>query len=298
LPVPYFHVVFTLPDELRRLVRSHQKELLGALFSAAFESLAALCRDEHYLGGTIGALAVLHTWTRPLEGHPHVHMLVPGGALAADGRTWRALPPRQKRFLVPVKALAKRFRGRFLALARKALPGVAFPDIPWGKSWVVFAKPTVRGPENVLAYLGRYVHRTAISDKRLVECDDTTVAFQYTDSKHHVRKNMRLAADEFLRRFLQHVPPRGFHRVRAFGLLHPSRRSTLRQLQFLLAARSTSAEPPVSTTSKKCPHCGTSTLRMLRKLGAAECQRRLRELEVLTAAEVAEVARAPPVAAA
>ena len=150
LPVPYFHVVFTLPAELRRIVRSHQAALLPVLFRAAFTSLARLCADPHYLGGQIGALAALHTWTRTLEWHPHVHMLVPGGALGADDRTWIPAPRRRTRYLVPVKALAKLFRGRFLSLARRALPGVAFPDIPWGKRWVVFAKPVVQGAEKVL----------------------------------------------------------------------------------------------------------------------------------------------------
>jgi hypothetical protein len=138
LPVPYFHVVFTLPNELRRLVRTHQKALLNVLFRAAFESLSALCKDSHYLGGQIGALAVLHTWTRTLEWHPHVHMLVPGGALAADGVTWFRPSRRKQGYLVPVKALASRFRGRFLRLARKALPDVEFPHIPWEKRWVVY----------------------------------------------------------------------------------------------------------------------------------------------------------------
>src|SRR5438876_931026 len=123
-----------------------------------------MCADPRYLGARIGALAVLHTWTRTLEWHPHVHMLVPAGGLAPDGHTWRSVPRRRKLFLVPVRALAKRFRGRFLHLARRALPGIAFPEIPWGKSWVVFAKPAVQGSEKVLQYLGRYVHRTATTD--------------------------------------------------------------------------------------------------------------------------------------
>lgn len=131
LPVPYFHVVFTLPSELRRLVRAHQKTLLSALFRAAFESLSRLCADRHYLGTSeIGALAVLHTWTRTLEWHPHVHLLVPGGGLATDGCTWLRVPRRRKTFIVPVKALAKLFRRQFLELARRAVPGIVFPEAP------------------------------------------------------------------------------------------------------------------------------------------------------------------------
>lgn len=140
-----FHTfrVFTLPSELRRVVRSHQRLLLAALCQAAFESLAALCRDSRWLGGSIGALAVLHTWTRTIEWHPHVHLLVPGGALAPDGRTWVRPPVYRKFYLVPERALAKRFRGRFLMLARRALPRGTLPEIPWDTRWVVYAKPVV-----------------------------------------------------------------------------------------------------------------------------------------------------------
>jgi hypothetical protein len=274
LPVPYFHVVFTLPAELRRIVRSHQRALLPVLFRAAFTSLARLCADPHFLGGRIGALAVLHTWTRTLEWHPHVHMLVPGGALAADGRTWIPAPRRRTRYLVPVKALAKLFRGRFLHLARRALPGVAFPHIPWGKSWIVFAKPVVQGAEKVLEYLGRYVHKTAISDQAVVATDDRTVTFGYRDSRDQRRKTMNLPADEFLRRFLQHVPLKGLHRIRALGLLHPAHRDTLRRLQLLLAPR----QRPEPHTAKRpprprlpCPACRQASLVLVRRLSPDEC---------------------------
>lgn len=278
LPVTYFHVVVTLPSELRRLVRQHQRALIPVLFQAAFESLAALCADPHWLGGQVGALAVLHTWTRTLEWHPHIHMLVPGGALAPDERTWLHLPPRPKNYLIPERALAERFRGRFLALARRALPTVGFPEIPWGKRWIAFTKEAVQGPERVLEYLGRYVHRTAMTDKAILHCDDKIVTFAYRDSSDHRRKTMTLAAHEFLRRFLQHVPPRGMHRVRAFGMLHSSKRGTLRRLQLLLA-RSTPSQPESERTATEtnklyghhCPYCKMGILRWVRTLSAAEC---------------------------
>ncbi len=271
LPVPYFHVVFTLPDELRRLVRSHQRALVGALFRAAFDAVAALAHDDHFLGGHIGALAVLHTWTRTLEWHPHVHMLVPAGGLAPDGRTWRPLPRRKRRFLAPVHALGKLFRGRFLALARRALPGEPLPVIPWEKRWIVFAKPVAHGAEKVLEYLGRYVHRTAMSDRALLGMDDRTVTFRYRDSRDHRHKVLTLPSEEMLRRFLQHVPPKGMHRVRAFGLLHPAERDTLRRLQLLLAPRrpaaeEASAEPPRPRASTKCGHCGEPGLALLQRI--------------------------------
>ncbi len=312
LPVRYYHVVFTLPEELRRLVRSHQRTLLPVLFQAAYESLAALCRDPHYLGAEIGALAVLHTWTRTLEWHPHIHMLVPGGGLAPDGRTFVTVPRRRKRYLVPVAALSERFRGRFYHLARRALPAVTIPHIPADKRWVTFCKPAVQGTDKVLDYLGRYVHRTALSGKALVACDDETVTFLYRRSGQSARRTMTLPAHEFLRRFLQHVPPKGFHRVRSFGLLHPSRRPLLRRLQLLLetpvvqeSAPSDAEDAAMMTESPstnrlsrlRCRACGEASLRLGRRLSAEQCA----EWESLALApgdpsqeDRSERARAPP----
>ena len=273
LPVPYFHVVFTLPAELRRPVRQHQRALLGALFLAAFDSLAALCADPRWLGGHVGALAVLHTWTRTLEWHPHVHLLVPAGGLAPDGRTWLVPPRRNQPFLVPASALAERFRGRFLHLARRAVPGLWLPLIPWDKRWIVFAKPVAR-PTVVLDYLARYVHRTALSDKAITACNERSVSFSYRRSRDGIRKHMTLPAHEFLRRFLQHVPLRGLHRVRAFGLLHPAERTTLHRLQLLLAPPTPApthehAEPRPQPL--RCPHCRQPALRRVRRLSAHQC---------------------------
>jgi hypothetical protein len=273
LPVPYLHVVFTLPDELRRLVRSHQRTLVAALFRAAFDAVATLAQDERFLGARIGALAVLHTWTRTLEWHPHVHMLIPAGGLASDGRTWRPLPRRKRRFLAPVRALGKLFRARFLALARRALPQVTFPVIPWDKAWIVYAKPVAHGAEQVLAYLGRYVHRTAMSDRALLAMDEHTVTFRYRDSRDRRHKVLTLPAAEMLRRFLQHVPPKGMHRVRAFGLLHANQRATLRRLQLLLAprpAKNDAAEPEAPPRARtRCSHCGAAGLALLRRIEPA-----------------------------
>jgi len=293
LPARYFHVVFTLPSELGRFVRSHQTTLLSVLFQAAFESLARLCRDPHFLGAQIGALAVLHTWTRTLEWHPHIHMLVPGGGLAPDGRTWRAAPARRKRYLVPVHALSKLFRGRFLDLARRALPGVSLPEIPGDKRWVVFAKPAVQGPDKVLDYLGRYVHRTALSDKAIVACDDNSVTFTYHRSGDSLRRSMTLPAHEFLRRFLQHVPPKGLHRVRAFGLLHPAHRATLQRLQLLLANQAspeTRTPPQPARPPLRCPHCNQPSLRLVRRLSPSQCA----AWPPADQAAAAHPARAPP----
>lgn len=297
LPVPYFHVVFTLPAELRRIVRSHQKQLLPVLFRAAFDSLQALCMAPKYLGGHIGALAVLHTWTRTLEWHPHVHLLVPGGALAADGRTWLSPPSRKQAFLVPVKALGVGFRGRFMRKARRALPDVEFPASVWDKPWVVFSKPALQGAEQVLRYLGRYVQRTAITDRSILSVDDSSVTFRYRDNRDGCRKTMRLGAQEFLRRFLQHVPPKGFHRVRAFGLLSSARRNTLRRLQLLLDVAKhehPAEEAALSKPEIPCPHCGETSLRFVRRLSAAECAVRVALAE--QGVPRLRKARGPPVA--
>lgn len=291
LPVSYYHVVFTLPAELRRVVRTHQRVLLGVLFRAAFDALQAMCHDPRWLGGRIGALAVLHTWTRMLEWHPHVHLLVPAGGVAADGRTLLTPRQRKKPFLVPVKVLSGVFRERFLKLARMAL-GEALPDVPRGKRWVVFCKPTVQGAERVLDYLGRYVHRTALTDHALLRCDEQSVRFAYTDSKTHERKAMTLPAHEFMRRFLQHVPLKGLHRVRAFGLLHSSHRTELRRLQLLLGTpeHGTTAEP--ESKAARCPVCKTGQLRLYRRLTAEECAVLVHDLAA--AAEAIATARAPP----
>jgi hypothetical protein len=197
-----------------------------------------------------------------------------------------------------VKALAKRFRWLFLKLARRALPGVAFPPIPWRKRWVVFAKPVVHGNDKVLQYLGRYVHRTALSERALLALDAQSVAFRYRDSRDHQLKDMTLPGQEFLRRFLQHVPAKGFHRVRAFGLLHPEHRHTLRRLQLLLAPpqapKPTPAEAEALPVNERpwfaCPHCGKSSLRLVRRLSAAECLAR----DQAALAALPATARAPP----
>jgi hypothetical protein len=297
LPVRYFHVVFTLPAQIADVVRSHQKALLGVLFRAAYGALVKLCKVPRYLGATqIGALAVLHTWTRTLGWHPHIHLLVPGGGLAADGRTW--VQPRRRRtpYLVPVKALSKAFRGQFFHLARRALPDVVFPPIPLKKRWVVFAKPAVQGTDKVLEYLGRYIHRTALSDKAIVACTDETVTFSYRKNDESHSRTMVLPATEFLRRFLQHVPPKGFHRVRAFGLLHPKRRATLRQLQLRLMPRAAATPPPASPALprkprlRRCPRCGQMTLRLVHPLTPEQCADRERQAELAST----QHARAPP----
>ena len=270
LPVPYFHVGFTLPAELRAIVRSHQRVLLGALMQTAAASLQALAADPHYLGGTVGMLAVLHTWTRTLGYHPHVHCLVPGGALAADG-TWRRA---RGQYLVPVRALSVGFRARFLLRCKRLLPAVVIPASVWKTPWVVYAKPTVQGANRVLRYLARYVHRTAITDARIEQVDATTVTFRYQDAKARAWRTMTLTGEEFLRRFLQQVLPRGFHKVRYYGFCRPHAAATRVQLQQQLAPASVpppradvhEALPSRIPAAAPCAHCGQGHCYRTRRL--------------------------------
>jgi hypothetical protein len=209
LPVLYFHIVFTLPKEPREIVRAHQKVLLGILCRAAAYSLMKLASDPHFVGGAIGILAVVHTWTRAMVYHPHAHLLATGGGILPDGTRWLSA---RRGFLVPVTALSKIFRAKFMELARSALPGVIFPKSPWSKEWVVYTKPTVYGTEKVLSYLARYVHRVAITNGRIISIENGRIQFRYKDSREKIWKTISLEAMEFIRRLLQHVLPRGFHK--------------------------------------------------------------------------------------
>ena len=269
LPVPYFHVVFTLPQELHPIVRRHQKSLYGVLMQAAARSLMKLAADPRYVGGRLGILAVLHTWTTTLTYHPHVHLLVPAGGVSPDG-CWVTA---RKSYLVPVKALAKIFRGMFLEMLRKALPRQHLPKSVWTKKWVVYCQPAMQGTQRVLQYLARYVHRVALANSRLVRIEHARVTFRYQDRKRRRSNTMTLTSAEFLRRFLQHVLPRGTHKVRYYGFWHPSQRQLLRRVQLVTG---TGAIPPATgdeeTTQtegtpdrsfekpRKCPCCGEGTL--------------------------------------
>lgn len=256
LPVEYFHVVFTLPNALGPLGLQNPKQLYGALFRAAAASLLTLASDPKHLGAEIGFLAVLHTWGQTLTLHPHVHCVVPGGGLSPDGQRW--LPCRPG-FFLPVRPLSRLFRGKYLATlqqlykqGRLVFAGtqaeLAEPrrfagwiDELRASEWVVYAKPPFGGPEQVLKYLARYTHRVAISNQRLVSVDDRTVSFHWKDyADDNATKVMTLDGVEFLRRFLQHVLPSGFVRIRHFGLLtNRHREEKLSRCRSLLNASAT-----------------------------------------------------------
>jgi predicted Zn-ribbon and HTH transcriptional regulator len=285
LPVGYFHLVFTVPHELNRLILVNKKPLINILFHAVSEALLEFART--HLGGTLGLTTVLHTWDQTLLDHFHLHCLVPAGALSFDQTRWI---PARKNFLFPVTALSIVFRGKFLDLLKKAFdqktllfPGQSAPLADAGtftlllktlrqKPWVVYAKKPFASPDSVLDYLGRYTHRVALSNNRILSAHNGEVIFSYRNRKNHnQRKFMRLQTEEFIRRFLLHVIPKGLMRVRHFGFLannSKERLSKCRQLLGLLPAlpkplqRSTHELMLVLTgiDLTRCPRCLKGTL--------------------------------------
>jgi hypothetical protein len=269
LPVTYFHAVFTLPSDLRRLVRSHQRPLGGIIMRAAAGATIKLCRDARYVGGTVGVMAVLHTSGRNLSWHPHVHCLVTGGGLSGDG-AW--LSSRRK-FLVPVRALSKIFRGKFRDAVREALPDVTLPDSAWKRKWCVHCKPAPGATDAVLRYVARYVYRGIISNRDIIAVTDGHVTFRYKATDTGRSTTMTLHPHEFMRRFLQHVMPKGFHRARYYGLWSAPWRKKLRRLQLAMGARPPTPEPDDCDAGdddapaprhplegETCPHCGKGRL--------------------------------------
>jgi hypothetical protein len=293
LPVPYFHVVFTLPQLLNPLVRVNQRALYNLLFQAAILTLQKFARDPQHLGAELGITAVLHTWGQTLTAHLHVHCIVTGGGLTADGTHWRPSPPR---FLFAVQALSQVFQGKYLAGLRRLRrqhrlhftgeSAALVADEVWAaflrqlqdRAWVVYAKPPWGGPEPVLKYLSRYTHRVAISNARLVFVGDGVVRFRYKDyAAGGASKVMELRAEEFLRRFLLHVVPPHFVRIRHFGLLaNRARQEKLARCRHLLAVVAAAAvaalppRPPETPAAgaepgaaSLCPACGVGRLRVV-----------------------------------
>lgn len=226
LSVPYFHVVFTLPDELSSLVINNREKLFNLLFKASSETLKALGKDPKYLGAELGFTSILHTWGQNLMFHPHVHIIVPGGGLTTDGK-WK---DSGKKFFIPVKVMAKLFRGKFmhgLKEMRHELIGTenngdwqSMINELYEKDWYVYCKRPFKTNHSVLQYLGRYTHRVAISNHRILNIQDNKVSFKWRDYKDSSKeKVMTLTADEFIRRFLLHILPPGFTKIRHYGFL-------------------------------------------------------------------------------
>ena len=284
LPVQYYHVVFTLPAPISRIAYTNKAVLYALLFDVAAETLRRIAADPKHLGAQIGATLVLHTWGSALTHHPHVHGIVPGGGLSPDGARWVACRPG---FFLPVRVLSRLFRRRFLEELGKAHrngqlrffgdeAGLADPAAfaAWMKplrqcEWVVYAKRPFAGPAAVLAYLSRYTHRVAISNRRLITLDERGVTFRWKDYRATGRtrhKTMTLEADEFMRRFLLHVLPGGFHRIRHYGLLaNAVRRENLAKLRELLRVVPNSETPAKPETQARqvqptfvCRCCGAA----------------------------------------
>jgi hypothetical protein len=289
LDVPYFHVVFTVPAQIEIIAFQNQTVVYDILFRAASETLRAIAADPQHLRAEIGFLGVLHTWGQAMSHHPHIHFLIPGGGIAPDGQSWIACRPG---FFLPVRVLSRMFRGLFLRYLEKAFAAGAlnffsehrhllepatfrrYLTPAWKAEWVVYAKRPFAGPAQVLDYVGRYTHRVAISNNRLVSMDDGKVCFRWKDYRDDNRqKTMTLPADEFIRRFLIHVLPDGFHRIRYFGFLGNCHRAQkLARCRELLgmAAAEPAVDPPgdyrdrfealTGQSLRACPHCHSGTM--------------------------------------
>jgi hypothetical protein len=256
LPIHHFLVTFTLPAELRAIARSNQKTIYNLLFRTSAAALLQLAQDPRFVGARLGMVGVLHTWTRQLLYHPHVHYLVTGGGLTDDGR-WRSS---RKDFLVPVKALSPIFRAKFREQLKKTEQFSLVDARVWRKDWVVHSKPVGSG-QPAFQYLAPYIFRVAISNNRLRSLEQGTVSFAYKESASDQLKHCTLTAAEFIRRFLQHVLPPRFIKVRYYGLLSPARRQLLQQAGQLLSAPTSnlkSAEVKITAPLAllTCPHCG------------------------------------------
>jgi hypothetical protein len=290
LPVEYFHVVFTVPEELHGIAAAHPRAFYNLLFRAARQTLLEVAASPEHLGAEIGGLMVLHTWGQALQRHPHLHLIVPGGGLAADASRWIACP---RGFFLPVRVLSEVFRGKLLEFLKQEHQAGNLPmtgglseladkrhfaewiSTLYEKDWVVYCEPPEdRQPEQVLKYLARYTYRVAISNHRIASIDgdgqNGQVTFWYKDyARNGVWRLMSLPGVEFLRRFLQHVLPRGFVRIRSFGFLANRRRAEkLVIIRRLLACEETASNPPpqpdpTEDAGPRCPHCGQPALQLV-----------------------------------
>lgn len=250
LNTSYFHLVFTLPEELNTIMLQNQKTAYGLFFKAVSETLTQLCADEKYLGAKPGTTAVLHTWGQNLCYHPHIHCIVTGGGLTADSK-WQSS---RKKFFLPVKVLSRKFRGKLLSFLRQA--GLSFDAALYNHEWVVYCKPPFKNASKVIEYLGRYTHRVAISNSRILGMKDGKVIFSYRDYRDtNKKKVMTVTAIEFIRRFMLHILPSGFRKIRHYGILaarDKSKRITLCK--------------KLTRTKFKVPVASATTLDRLRKI--------------------------------
>jgi len=268
LPCPYFHVVFTVPHELMTVALANKRIFYRALFLCAHESLLAVFGNPENLGARVGGLSVLHTWNQKLAYHPHLHCIVPGGGVSPDGTKWIAGTPG---FLVSVKRLSSMFRGKFLGLLKKQLKkGKLAGDAAntqralcraSAKAFVVYAKKPFGGPEQVLKYLGRYTHRVGISEQRILSYENNQVKFSWLDRKNgQTRKIMTLTLEEFLKKFMLHLLPKAFRKIRYFGFMgNRHRRASIHKVRLLINPAAKTVDPKNSIPPKEpktCTKCG------------------------------------------
>lgn len=257
LPVPYYLITFTVPEALRSWLRSHQRVGYSALLQQSAATLQDVAQRDKYLGGALGFLSVLHTWGRQLQYHPHVHCVVPAGGLRADGLRW--CRPKSANFFLPQKVLAARFRSRLKSALHGQADAHQIPAALWRQNWVVDVQPAGSGL-HALKYLAAYVYRTALGSQRILQDQDHQITFAYQDSEHHQWHTLSLQPQEFLRRFLQHVLPSGFQRVRHYGFLSPAARAKRQRIRSLLDYKAPALVPPAPPPARTCPHCGQPLL--------------------------------------
>lgn len=287
LPIEYFHIVFTIPDKLNSLILRNQKELYNILFKSVSETLLELGKKPKYLGAEIGFISVLHTWGQNLMDHPHIHCIVPGGGLSRDSKKWISC---REHFFIPIKVLSRLFRGKFLSqlknaykeekiqfhgcivALKKEINFQEFLNELYQKEWIVYSKPAFKNPEHVIEYLGRYTHRVAITNSRIREIRNGKITFQYKDYKQeNKKKEMTIEADEFIRRFMMHILPDRFVKIRHYGILsNRNRKTKLRRSKELLGVSIKEAKEKKSwqellievtgNDPTKCPCCKTGRL--------------------------------------
>jgi hypothetical protein len=267
LPVTYYMATVTLPAEIRALVRSHQKALYNLMFGTSSAALQKLAKDPRFIGGTLGMLGVLQTWKRDLGYHPHIHYIIPGGGLAPDGQTWR---PARYDFLMPEKAVARIFKAKFRDGLKQLGLYSQVETIVWKKKWVVDIEAVGSGHE-ALKYLTPYIFRVAISNKNILNVTERDVTFRYRDRDSDTTHTKTLPAEQFIGRFLQHVLPKGFQKVRTFGLYHPKQRHKLQLVKEQLQPQdstvttkdaSKQTTETKSTTRVYCPCCKVEMIRI------------------------------------
>jgi len=300
LPVTYFHVVFTLPDLIRPIALRNKRIIYDMLFRAVNETIKTLCADPKHLGAEVGFIAVLHTWSQTLMDHPHMHVILPGGGITKEDNSWKTF---KGNFFIHVKVLSELFRGKFLYYLKKAYSSGDLEfmgDISelgnennfkklvnalYKKEWVVFSKESFQGPQGVIKYLGRYTHRIAISNYRIKNIDNGRVTFSYRDSKAENKiKLMELKVEEFIRRFMLHVLPEKYMRIRYYGILaNKKRKNELREIRKILKCEVKQKEEIVETWQEKlyrltgfdvtrCPFCKKGRMQIVEKYEPGEFQ--------------------------